>query len=69
MHCSSIIGDSKVNPSKRRLVLHLAVLMLLLLTTAVSGDGRPNSVLIMADDMGNSDLGCYGSEIETPSIV
>jgi arylsulfatase len=29
---------------------------------------QPNIVLIMADDMGFSDLGCYGSEIDTPNI-
>lgn len=29
---------------------------------------KPNIVLIMCDDMGFSDLGCYGSEISTPNI-
>ena len=29
---------------------------------------NPNVLLIMADDMGYSDLGCYGGEIETPHL-
>lgn len=29
---------------------------------------RPNVLLIMADDLGFSDLGCFGGEIETPNL-
>jgi arylsulfatase A-like enzyme len=30
--------------------------------------GKPNIVLIMADDMGYSDIGCYGGEVNTPNL-
>ena len=37
-------------------------------STAAAEASRPNIVLIMADDMGWSDLGCYGGEVATPHL-
>ena len=35
---------------------------------AVSASERPNILLIVADDLGFSDLRCYGGEVETPNL-
>ena len=55
-------------------------LILILLVTIAAGflasctsksespDTHPNIILILADDMGWSDLGCYGSEVSTPNL-
>ena len=34
----------------------------------MSTQSQPNVVLILVDDMGFSDLGCYGGEIKTPNL-
>lgn len=41
---------------------------LLIFCSTLSAADRPNILLVMADDLGFSDLGCYGSEIETPNL-
>ncbi len=51
--------------------LRLAILFLSLLCVPwflASVGAKPNVVIILADDMGFSDAGCYGSEIATPHL-
>lgn len=45
-----------------------ALTLLLLPCEAAPVAGKPNVIVILADDLGFSDLGCYGGEIPTPNL-
>lgn len=42
--------------------------LLALFSTSLIGAEKPNVIVILADDLGYSDLGIYGGEIQTPNI-
>jgi arylsulfatase A-like enzyme len=52
----------------KKLLFTVPVLLTLLVLCSCKSAGPPDIVLISLDDLGWSDLGCYGGEIRTPNI-
>ncbi len=50
------------------MIRFLLLVSCFLVTAVTQADERPNVVLIMCDDMGYSDIGAYGGEVETPNL-
>jgi arylsulfatase A-like enzyme len=46
----------------------LGMLPVTMLLALLHAEKRPNILLVMVDDMGWSDIGCYGGEIDTPNV-
>ncbi|MDX2430801.1 MAG: arylsulfatase [Bacteroides sp.] len=53
---------------KKLIILLAAVVVTLLCSCKEKQAEQPNILLIMVDDLGFSDFGCYGGEIRTPNI-
>lgn len=51
-----------------RLLAFLPLFFFASATPAADPPKKPNILLLLADDLGFSDLGCYGSEIDTPNL-
>ena len=53
---------------KKSIIKQYLPLLLLTATPTFAVPAKPNILLILADDVGFSDLGCYGGEIQTPNL-
>jgi len=51
-----------------RNTISLLSILPLVFSLACKKEAKPNVIIILADDLGYSDLGCFGSEIETPTL-
>src|SRR5205807_301172 len=58
----------RVSRLSQSLIAVLVVLLLPLVAVRAAAPSKPNVVIFLADDLGYSDLGCYGGEIQTPNL-
>ncbi len=64
------LKDSDCFPAFRLLLLPITGVLLSQCATEPQNaqPGKPNVIVILSDDMGYSDIGCFGSEIRTPNL-
>ena len=54
--------------SRRAPIVMLVLTMFLLMAQSHAAAKVPNVVLLLADDLGSKDIGCYGGPVETPAL-
>jgi arylsulfatase len=57
-----------IQPIRKDVARLFVVVLFCLSALPARAEDRPNIVVILVDDMGFSDIGCYGGEIETPNL-
>ena len=57
-----------MNPTLNLMFLGCVLPCISLFASTSRADDRPNIVVIVCDDMGFSDIGCFGGEIDTPNL-
>ena len=65
---SNFIGATALEGNRTRACVLILLACFTSNTSTISAAERPNVVLIVADDVGFSDLGCFGGEIDTPNL-
>jgi hypothetical protein len=65
------MNDRAANPKSKRKAMRACLVVtgvMALASPTLVAAPRPNIIVIMVDDMGFSDIGCYGGEIPTPHL-
>ena len=53
---------------KKNLINSIGIFSCIMPCMHAQKDARPNIIVVLVDDMGYSDIGCYGGEVRTPNI-
>ncbi len=69
MDCVALVIDGQqLSVSSVRMRFYSLLISCLFGLSLAAAADKPNVIFILADDLGYSDLGCYGGEIQTPNL-